>query len=91
MSGSVFNYWALSQEKHQLVQAHKMAEELDEPKKSFEELIEFLKTVPAEEFNKIAVIKAGGGARYNAPQFSPIVESVHLKSIFFSILNLTHY
>lgn len=83
MSGSALNYWAISQEKHHLVQAHKMAEELGEPKKTFEELVEFLKTVPAEEFNKIATITADSGARYKSPQFAPIVESVHLKSHFF--------
>lgn len=72
MSGSPDNLWALSDKDNYLPTAYKIANDLGEPKKSFEELVEFLKSVPAARFAEFDVSEEG---RILNPKFRPIVES----------------
>lgn len=73
MSGSVLSYRSIAPVENHLAHVHKMAEKLDEPKKSYDDLIEFLKLIPAEKFNKYAEIT------FDNPRFTilyaPVVES----------------
>lgn len=77
MSGAVFNFWALFLVKNHLAEAHNIANELGEPKTTFEELVEFLKTVPAEKFKKFAISTPDKGVRFQL-LYGPVVESTHL-------------
>ena len=57
MSGVVENYWAMSEHNDHVELAYKIAADFGEPKETIDELVEFLKSVPAEklcEYNNIA-------------------------------------
>lgn len=74
MSGSIGNLWALSPESH-LTRVHQiLEEELGEPKRSNEELLEYFKTAPPQFFNKISRVEVNSGMQYTVP-FGPVVES----------------
>lgn len=76
MSGTVNNYWALSKDDH-LKRAFKIAEQLGEPKKTHDELIALLKTVPAEKLHSFAVIEDINNIFSTIP-LSPVVERTFL-------------
>lgn len=49
MSGTADSVWALGNEERQISLAYQIAEELEQPKDSIEELIELFKSMPFEE------------------------------------------
>lgn len=49
LSGSAENFWAFSEKNDHTDLAYKIANDLGKPKHSFEDLVVFLKTVPAED------------------------------------------
>jgi len=73
MSGTTFNYWAFSKQNDHTDYAYKMAAELGQPKQSYNELVEFLKTVPADKIyqhgNVIDLLK-----RTARGVFAPVIE-----------------
>ncbi|XP_055308597.1 esterase B1-like [Sitodiplosis mosellana] len=72
MSGVVDNYWALSESNNHLEIAHKIANDFDGPKNSTDELIAFLKTIPADEF--ISYSHLITSTRLIDIPFKPIIE-----------------
>lgn len=86
MSGVAFNTFAMSPEQNRLEQAQNIARELGNPTDTVDELLTFLKQVPAQDFNRFAVASADGGARLFIP-FATIIESAHLNSPFFPLLD----
>lgn len=73
MSGVVENHWAWSENNNHLEFAHKMADDFNEPKNTTDELIAFLKTVPAEKFN--AYSKLITSTQLIDVPFKPVIES----------------
>lgn len=79
MSGAVEDLWAFSPY-DLLKRAFNIANELGEPQKTREQLISFLKSVPAEQFGKFA---ASESTVLPLIPFGPIVESrLNLQNIF---------
>lgn len=72
MSGTVENYWAMSEHNDHVELAYQIAENLGQPKKNIEELINFLKSLPAEKFNEFSQITARG-ILFEIP-FTPVIE-----------------
>lgn len=72
MSGVISNYWAISENDH-LELAHKIAAELDEPKKTYEELVTFLKATPADKLSEYSTVVASNTI-FEIP-FAPVIES----------------
>lgn len=84
MSGVVSNYWALSESADHLELAYKIANDLGEPKTTYEELVEFFKFAPAEK-----LIEYSTAVKYSPLLqivFNPVIESETLKLIFQKIL-----
>lgn len=73
MSGVIGNYWAMSEENDHLELAHKIARDLGEPKNSFEELVAFLKSTPADKLSEYSTI-VGSNILFEIP-FTPVIES----------------
>lgn len=74
MSGVTENWWALSNLDH-LKHAFSIAEQLGEPKENKEQLIAFLKEVPANKFGQFAPIQTKDNVLFEIP-LGPIVESM---------------
>lgn len=73
MSGVVEDWWALSNDNH-VKRAFDIAKELGEPKETKEELIAFLKSVPADKLGKFATMHTVENTLFEIP-FAPIIES----------------
>lgn len=73
MSGTSMNFWAQCEENNVITLAYRIAEDLSEPKKSIQDLIEFFKTVPPEKIVVYAIEKANH--RTISKDFAPIIES----------------
>lgn len=75
MSGSAFNFWCLNQEKnHQIDELFSIAEDLEEPQKTVDELLAYLKQLPADEFgaySDFAMVEY----RTMKGAFLPVIES----------------
>lgn len=56
MSGVIDNYWGLSENNHHLELAHQIATEIDEPKTTHEELVEFFKSAPAKNLSEYSTV-----------------------------------
>lgn len=80
MSGSVENPWALLAEKNYLREAFKMAEKLDKPQKSYDDLVKFLKDAPADSFNQFNVLNFANPVELGVA-FGPIVESMYIRCV----------
>lgn len=74
MSGSVENLWALSIEENHLELAHHMAEQLNETKKSFDELVSFLKVVPVDQLHHFMFTEIEDNDIFKT-KVAPVVES----------------
>lgn len=74
ISGVADNYWGLNEKSDNLDYAHQIAAELDKPKKSTEELIEFFKSVPAEKLVPYGDVM-GFMERTCNPVLKPVMES----------------
>lgn len=81
MSGSVDNPWALLPEKDHLKNAFDIAKQIGHPQNSYDDLVKFLQSTPAEPLNKFSVIYVEHGIKFNAA-FGPIIESMNSSSIF---------
>lgn len=66
------DWWALSHDDH-LKRAFDIANELGEPKETKDELIAFLKSVPAEKLGKLATMSAVNDVLFEIP-LAPIIE-----------------
>lgn len=73
MSGSVENMWALYEKSDHLKLAYKIAENYGEPKHTFDELVEFLKSVPASKISKNA--SSSISMRTGKLEIAPVIES----------------
>lgn len=73
MSGSTEAWWALSNDDH-LQRAFNIAKELGEPKETKEQLIAFLKDVPADKLGPLAPIQTKESVLFELP-LAPIIES----------------
>lgn len=89
MSGTIHNYFALSEENNQLKRAFEIAEELGEPKTSVEQLIAFLKNAPLKKLVNYSVCNPSNGLLFC--EFLPVIESMvwHL-NVYFSRSKLFH-
>ncbi|XP_031638986.1 esterase 6-like [Contarinia nasturtii] len=72
MSGVIGNYWAMSEHNDHLDIAHKIAGDLDEPKNSYEDLLAFLKSAPADKISEYSKILLPNAVA--VIQFTPVVE-----------------
>lgn len=74
LSGTAENFWALSEQNDHSPLAYEIAKDLGEPKQSFEELIEFMKTAPADKIVVYGSIfpRLRRTARL---MFAPVIES----------------
>lgn len=79
MSGSAGNYWALSEEDNHLRRAFQIAEQLGEPKYSFEHLMAVLRTVSAGRLNQLHFYEANTDDLLSATIFGPVIENMQLK------------
>lgn len=74
LSGTAENFWAFAGVKNHVSLAYQIAEDLGEPKKSLDELIKLLKSVPADR-----IVQYGSTIklyrRTSIPVFAPIIES----------------
>lgn len=73
MSGTAENTFAYAHEDQMISLAREVAKKLDGPKVSLEDLLEFYKTVPAEDIKPFAVPKQDH--RGAQKTFLPIIES----------------
>lgn len=73
MSGVAYNYWAMSGSNDHLEFAYKIARDMGEPKNTFQDLVEFLKSIPAEKFNEYSLLTVHDILMEIS--FSPIIES----------------
>lgn len=92
MSGTIHNYFALSEENNQLERAFEIAKDLGEPKTSVEQLIAFLKNAPLKELVNYSICRPSNGLLFC--EFLPVIESMvwHLNVFvrFFFSLNFFH-
>lgn len=79
MSGVAGNYWAMSEHNDHLELAHKIAADLGEPKKTHEELVAFLKSVPADKLS-VYNFEMPSHVLFDIP-FTPVVESEFWRSL----------
>lgn len=76
MSGSTGNVWAMSKEKNHLELAYRMAKEITgKQMKTYDELVAFLKHVPAEKLLPYGELKSKQDLVEIV--FGPVVESEH--------------
>lgn len=73
MSGSAENTFAYGDENYIISSAYNIAEELDEPKHSVEDLIEFFRTVPPRDIVNYCLTP--GDHKTSVKRFVPIIES----------------
>lgn len=76
LSGSFYNYWAMSEENNHLKLAYKIAEDLGEPATSFEDLVKVLHSVPAKQLNVYSSVNSTRGRLEIT--FTPVVESIEI-------------
>lgn len=72
MSGTADCMWGLSQDKHHLDVAYQIAKDFGEAKNSYDDLVTFFKSVPADKLNKYSTV-IELNLMYKI-QFGPIVE-----------------
>lgn len=90
MSGSVDNLWALQPAKDHLKSAFEMAKQLGKPQESYEDLVTFLKTAPADSFNPFCVLSFKNTVEIYTP-FGPLLESMtSISSILFFVHLYAH-
>lgn len=77
MSGAIANPWALQPKKDYLKSAFKIAEQLGKPQKSYDELVTFLKTIPADSFNRFCTLVSDDPVKIGL-SLGPVVESMIL-------------
>ncbi|XP_055312466.1 acetylcholinesterase-like [Sitodiplosis mosellana] len=58
-SGVIDNYWSFSKHSNHLHLAYEMAKQLDQPRDSFDDLVDFLEEVPANEISAYALSRRG--------------------------------
>lgn len=80
MSGVVGNFWSMSVENDHLKVAHKIATDFGEPNKTYEELVAFLKTAPADKLSKSSTSIVSTGLFDIL--FAPVIESEYRFSNF---------
>ncbi|XP_031624710.1 esterase B1-like isoform X2 [Contarinia nasturtii] len=80
MSGVIGAYWAMSENNHHLEIVRKIAIDLNEPKETYEELLTFLKSAPADKLKEYSTIKAPNGIAIFS--FAPVVERKDAKQPF---------
>lgn len=73
MSGTANSKWAFSDEKDHVALANHIAEELGKPTNSLDDLIDFLKTIPAEKLAQYIFLDAS--LETNQFKFAPVIES----------------
>lgn len=73
MSGTTENLWAMFEGKDHSERAHKIANDLGQPKESLDELIAFLQTAPADKLTAYSTIDTVDNL-FTIP-FGPMVES----------------
>lgn len=76
MSGSAENIFAYGDENYIISSAYNIAEELDEPKHSVEDLIEFFRTVPPRDIVNYCLTP--GDHKSSVKRFVPIIESGYI-------------
>lgn len=74
MSGSVGNPWAIPSQHDHVKMAFEIAEKLDTPQKSYDELITFLKTTSAASLNQFSTINILNAVQFSIV-FGPTIES----------------
>ena len=73
MSGVAGNYWAISEHNDHLELAHKIAADFGEPKKTYENLVAFLKSAPADKLSEYSTVTSPN-ILFDIP-FTPVIES----------------
>lgn len=81
MSGSVGNPWAFPSECDHVNNAYEIAEKLGNPQNSYDELVTFLKTTPAEALNQFSTTVAPNAVQISIV-FGPTIESNFDANIF---------
>lgn len=76
-SGTAENYWAFSEQSNHLKFAHQMAIDLNAPQDSFENLVEFLKTVSVDKLVGYGNI-LGFFRRRSSLLMTPVIESKNI-------------
>lgn len=76
MSGSIDNYWAMSEKNEHLNVAFDIAKSLGQPQESFEGLIKFLLSIEANELSKYSRINSTQGRL--EMNVLPVIESTLL-------------
>lgn len=75
MSGSIGNYWAVSEEENHLSRAFQVANQLGKSQHSFQNLTTFLKTVPAASLNQLRFYEPNTDDLLSGTIFGPVIES----------------
>lgn len=92
LSGTVDNYWAMSEENDHLELAYQIAKDLGEPQNSFNGLVNLLRSTPAQKLNPFSGLNQTYGRLEIT--FLPVVESAYFFIRISSILPLfcpTHF
>lgn len=76
MSGSVWNYWALSQTNNHTEYAFEMAESWNKPQENVTDLIRLLRTVPPTNFIESSKVIKNLQLTFEL-QFNPVVEGMN--------------
>lgn len=82
LSGTAFNYWAISEQNDHSALAHTIAKELGEPKQSIEQLVDFFKEVPSKNIVNYGSLFIDEARRAGHGAFIPVIES-EIFSVFF--------
>lgn len=73
MSGSVGSNWALSKQENHLDLAFKLAKDLNQTANSYDQLVDFLKLVPADEFHLFGLFFGKKDDVFDIT-FAPVIE-----------------
>lgn len=88
MSGSAENFLSYGDENYIISSAYNIAKELDEPKNSVQELIDFFKTVPAKDI--VYYCLTPSDHKVSIKRFVPIIESLFLNTKKNKLLKVHH-
>lgn len=80
MSGSVNNYWAMSENNNHVEIAYQIARDLEQPKNTYQELVDFLKLVPSDIFNDYSALADAPTVLFNI-LLTPVIEREYLNQI----------
>lgn len=74
MSGSVGNPWAFPLQNDHVKHSYEIAEKLGKPQQTDDDLVEFLKSIPAESLNQFSTIVVPDAVQFSIV-FRPTIES----------------